>query len=169
LFDLFQTDAPISPGNSGGPVTNAAGKVIGISEAYRPPQTGAVAIGFVTPASTIKTVVSQLLAHGHANHPYVGIESGNNSPGNAQRYGLDRANGIIVGSVVSGSPADKAGLHAGDIIIGLAGHKVKDEVGFLRILRQHKPGQKVQIKIDRDGNVKALKITLGNRAKAINS
>jgi S1-C subfamily serine protease len=177
LFDLFQTDAPISPGNSGGPVVNAGGKVIGISEAYRPPQTGAVAIGFVTPASTIKTTVGQLLANGHANHPYVGIQSGNNSSRTAQLFGLDRSDGVIIGSngagpaVVPGSPAAKAGLKAGDIIIGLAGHKVTDETAFLRVLRQHKPGQTIKIKVDKQGsgNVKTLHITLGNRAKALNS
>ncbi len=171
LFDLFQTDAPISPGNSGGPVVNAGGKVIGISEAYRPPQTGAVAIGFVTPASTIKTVVGQLLKNGHANHPFVGVGTQNNSQQLKQVYGLDRADGIIVLNVQSGSPAGKAGVKAGDIIVGIAGHKVHSETGFLRVLRQHKPGQTIKLKVDKQGsgNVKTVHVTLQNRAKALNS
>jgi S1-C subfamily serine protease len=167
LFDMLQTDAPISPGNSGGPVVGANGKVVGISEAYVPPEKGAVAIGFASPAPTIKTIVSQLLKSGHAKHAYLGIARYQDASQLAPYYGLHRNTGVVVETVVGGSPADHAGLKTGDIIIGLAGKKISDTTDFLRVLRGASPGQAVTFKVDHNGNVKKLHATLGNRAKAV--
>lgn len=102
LVDLIQTDAAISPGNSGGGLVNGEGRVVGISEAYIPPRTGAVAIGFAIPSSTVVDTVDELLEQGSVSHPYVGIVPGRISPRAAEALGVDVEAGVIVLQVAEG-------------------------------------------------------------------
>lgn len=124
LIDLIQTDAPISPGNSGGAVVNSNSEIVGLSEAYLPPSSGAVSIGFVTPAATVTDVADQILKSGVAAHAVLGIIPTDISPEVASRFGLPTTSGALVVDVAQGGPAAKAGLQPGDIITQFDGQKI---------------------------------------------
>ncbi|MGN6687568.1 MAG: S1C family serine protease [Actinomycetales bacterium] len=168
LFDLIQTDAPISPGNSGGAVVNADGVVVGLSEAYLPPSTGAVAIGFVSPATTVTSIADQLIKTGQAKHAYLGLRPADISQQVAQQYGLPTTQGALVVQVSSGSPADAAGIKAGDVITKLGDMKITSVTDLLGALRKVEPGATVPMTVLRGTSTKTLQVTLGNRPPATN-
>jgi S1-C subfamily serine protease len=120
LVDILQTDAPISPGNSGGAVVDSEGRIIGISEAYIPPQQGAVAIGFAIPAATAVAVADELLRHGRVAHAFIGIQPAELTPEVAQELHVGRSAGVLVYGVARGGPADRAGIEPGDVLVRLA-------------------------------------------------
>jgi S1-C subfamily serine protease len=165
LVDLMQTDAAISPGNSGGALLNSAGEVIGINEAYLPPSTGAVNIGFAIPAVTVTRIVDQLLATGHAEHPYLGISAGTLTPQVAQALGLDVDRGVVIADVKKGGPADAAGIKSGDVLTAFNGHAVDTFEGLLGELRNVKPGDKVQVTVQRDGKPVTVTLTVGTQPR----
>jgi len=163
-IDLLQTDAPISPGNSGGAVADSTGQVIGLSEAYLPPSSGAVAIGFVTPSPTVTNVADQLLASGSVKHAALGVVPTDITPQLAQRFSLPATAGALVVSVSQGGPAEKAGMKAGDIITKFAGAKVGNVTDLLVALRKQDPGQQVEIDVQRGSASQTLRVNLGNLA-----
>lgn len=163
IFNLIQTDAPISPGNSGGAVANGDAEIIGLAEAYLPPSSGAVAIGFVTPASTVTDVADQLLKNGTVKHAFLGVRLSDISPQISQRFNLGTDSGALVIDVVKDGPAEKAGIESGDIITTFDGDKIGAVEDLLVALREHNPGQKVQISIMRGQNQKTLTLTLADR------
>jgi serine protease DegQ len=163
LVDLIQTDAPISPGNSGGALVNANGQVTGISEAFIPPSQGAVSIGFAIPGATVVDVVGQLLKNGHAAHAFVGIQPGDLTPQIAGQLGVSTTSGVVVLSVVNGGPAAKAGVRPGDVITAVNGQGVSDVEDFLAALRNDRPGQTVTITFFRGSAKMEAKVVLANR------
>jgi S1-C subfamily serine protease len=164
--NLIQTDAPISPGNSGGALANASGQVIGINVAYEPPnQTGAVSIGFAVPASTATSVADQLINAGKVVQGYLGVSlypAALNADLQKQ-FTLSRASGVLVAEVVSGGPAAAAGLLQGDIIFKADGQPVTDPSTFIALIRDRKPGTQVQLTLDRKGQEKTVTVTIGAR------
>ncbi len=163
LVDLIQTDAAISPGNSGGALVNANGEVIGINEAYLPPSTGAVSIGFAIPASTVTDVVEQLLKSGSAKHAFFGLQPGQLTSQIAQQLGLGQARGVVVLDVVAKGPAEKAGIKPGDVVTAIDGSALETVEAFLSTLRPHQPGDTVTATLLRDGKQQDVKVTLTNR------
>lgn len=163
-IDLLQTDAPISPGNSGGAVADSSGQVIGLSEAYLPPSSGAVAIGFVTPSSTVTTVADQLLTSGSVKHAALGVVPTDITPQLAQRFSLPATAGALIVSVSPGSPAEQAGIKAGDIITKFAQSQVGNVTDLLVALRKQDPGQHVDVVVQRGSTPQTLHVTLGNLA-----
>ena len=161
LVNLIQTDAPISPGNSGGALVNAAGEVVGINDAYIPPAAGAVALGFAIPSATVVDVVEQLLKTGEVRSPFVGIRPGGITPELAQQLGLPRTDGVLVLDVVAGSPAAEAGLLPGDVVTSLNGQRVRSVEDFLGGLRVLRPEQQVPVVRLRDGKEETVQVTLG--------
>ncbi|MDQ0769415.1 serine protease DegQ [Pseudarthrobacter defluvii] len=161
-IDLLQTDAPISPGNSGGAVADSTGQVIGLSEAYLPPSSGAVAIGFVTPSSTVTNVADQLLASGAVKHAALGVVPTDITPQLAQRFSLPVTAGALIVNVSQGSPADNAGMEAGDIITKFAQTQIGNVTDLLVALRKQDPGQQVDIVVQRGSTPQNLHVTLGN-------
>ncbi|SDQ07384.1 S1C family serine protease [Quadrisphaera sp. DSM 44207] len=151
LVDLVQTDAAISPGNSGGAVSNAEGEVIGISEAYIPPQAGAVALGFAIPAATAVDVVEQLLEDGRAEHAFAGIAPAALTPEIAQQFGLEATEGSLVRGVVPDGPAEQAGLRAGDVITAVDDEPIATPEDFLAALRSRDPGDAVTLTVRSPG------------------
>ncbi|MEZ5102416.1 MAG: trypsin-like peptidase domain-containing protein [Thermoleophilia bacterium] len=143
LVDLIQTDAAISPGNSGGALVGADGRVIGINVAYLPPGTGAVSLGFAIPAATVLDVVPQLLESGRVEHAFLGIQPLPLTPELARSYGLSTERGVIVGSVEAGSAAARAGLEPGDIVVRLGGDELATVEDLYAELRRHRPGDRV--------------------------
>ena len=117
LVDLIQTDAPISPGNSGGAVVDGKGDVVGISEAYIPPQTGAVSLGFAIPSATVLDVADHLQRTGRARHAFTGIRPAPITREIAEQLKLPSTDGVIVAAVVPGGPAAQAGVQPGDLIL----------------------------------------------------
>ncbi len=164
LVDLIQTDAPISPGNSGGALINEYGVVVGINEAYIPPSQGAVALGFATPAPTVRYVVQQLIASGKVEHAFLGIQPADITSAIAQQFNLKTSSGALVYDVVSGSASAKAGVKPGDVIVQLGGKKIQDVSSLLATLREHRPGDKVQVTVIRNGDRKQLTVTLAARS-----
>jgi S1-C subfamily serine protease len=163
LVDLVQTDAAISPGNSGGALVNAQGQVIGINEAYIPPQQGAVSLGFAIPAATVVDIVGQLLKTGHARHAFFGVEPTDLTPEIAAQLGTSRDSGVVVLDVQPGAPAAKAGIQPGDLIVALDGKAVNTVEDFLAALRQHQPGDTVSATIVRGNTQQDKRVTLTDR------
>ena len=163
LVDLIQTDAPISPGNSGGALVNGAGEVVGINVAYIPPQARAVSIGFAIPAATVVEVVTELLADGAATHAFLGILPGQVTPSLAQEFDLEQPDGVLVLDVTKGGPADRAGVQGGDVIVGIGGSPIATVEQFLAELRNIEPGERVELNVLRDGEERTLDVAVGDR------
>ncbi|MFJ5692590.1 S1C family serine protease [Arthrobacter sp. NPDC093125] len=160
LVDLIQTDAAISPGNSGGAVVNGRGEVIGISEAYIPPSTGAVALGFAIPAATAVKVADQLREDGTADHAFIGLGLAEITEPIANELGLPDTRGALALSVQEGGPAAKAGMRAGDVIIRLDGDEVASPEDLLAALRSKSPGQAVTVEFRRGTETQEVKVQL---------
>lgn len=165
LVDLIQTDAPISPGNSGGALVSGAGEVIGINDAYIPPAAGAVALGFAIPSATVVDVVDQLLATGQVKSPFVGISPGRITPQLAQQLGLPRTEGVLVLDLVQGGPAAAAGLQPGDVVTSIGRTPVASVEDFLGALRALDPGQTVPLVRVRQGDAQTVQLTLGETTR----
>jgi serine protease DegQ len=164
LVDLVQTDAPISPGNSGGALLDARGQVVGINVAYIPPGgTGAVSIGFAIPSPTVVDVVDQLLDTGEVRYPFLGITPQAVTPQIADRLDLETDEGVIIQSVVRDGPADEAGMEPGDVIVALADQPVRTVEEFLVELRELSPGDEVTVEAVRNGDRRSFDVRLSER------
>jgi serine protease DegQ len=164
LVDLIQTDAAISPGNSGGALVNGAGEVVGITEAYLPPSSGAVSIGFAIPSATVKDIVEQLLTKGTAAHSFLGVSTGELTDEIAQQMNTNVSSGIVVLDVPANGPAAKAGLQPGDIITGVDGATITAPEDLIAALRKHQPGDTITVEFVRDGQRKTAQATLSDRS-----
>lgn len=163
LVGLVQTDAAISPGNSGGALVGPQGKVIGINVAYIPPQARAVSIGFAIPAPVVTDIVGQLIENGHAVHPFLGTRLRPLSPQAAAQLGVGVDAGVIVLGVQNGGPAADAGLQPGDVIVGMGGKPVRAVEDVLAALRGRDPGQQLKVTYVRDGDRHSTTVKLGAR------
>ena len=164
LVDLIQTDAAISPGNSGGALADRDGRIIGINVAYLPPQeTGAVNIGFAIPSDTAVSVADQLIDTGEVSSAYLGVSTADLSPEDAQRFDLPVQSGTIVESVEPGGAAAQAGVRREDIIIGLGDTPIESTGDLLGALRDYQPGDTARLTIVRDGDEQTLDVTLDER------
>jgi S1-C subfamily serine protease len=164
LVDLIQTDAAISPGNSGGALVGSDAHVIGINVAYIPPNPpsgrGAVSIGFAIPAPTVTGVVEQLLANGRVAHPYLGVQLGRLTPRLAQVYGYGDRQGVVILDVVRGGPAAEAGIRPGDLVIAVDDEQTPSVEDFLGALRGRQPGDSVELRLVRAGDEQTVTVTL---------
>jgi S1-C subfamily serine protease len=164
---LIQTDAAINQGNSGGPLVNALGQVIGINTAIvrGTGAGGAVAegLGFAIPSNVVKEVAAQLVEHGQVRRPYLGVDWVSITPRIASAYSLPVEFGAYVQAVQPGGPADTGGLQPGDIITAIEGQSIDEENSLGTILMRFEPGQQVQIAAVREGQQITLQVTLGTR------
>ena len=164
LVDLIQTDAPISPGNSGGALVGADGEVIGINVAYLPPGvTGAVSLGFAIPAPTATQVVEQLLDTGRVELAFLGVRPVQVTSDLAERFGLPVDEGVAVTLVEDDSPAARAGVRDGDVIVELDGEPIATVEDLFGELRRRRPGERVTVTVVRDGGRRELDVRLGGR------
>jgi serine protease DegQ len=161
LVDLLQTDAAISPGNSGGALVNADGIVVGINVAYLPPESRAVSIGFAIPSTVVRDVVPQLIEDGEAEHAYLGVIPAPVTEELSDSFGLGVDEGALVQAVSEGSPAAGAGLREGDVIVELGGETIRTVEDLFAAIRTRDPGQAVELTIVRDGERRKLEVTLG--------
>lgn len=163
LVDLIQTDAAISPGNSGGALVNGDGEIMGINVAYIPPTEGAVSIGFGIPAPTVKDTVDQLLKTGSVEHAFLGITPRPLTPEIASQLGLSSDDGVLVFQVSPGGAAANAGVEPGDVIVKFDGKDIASVEDLYAALRDKKPGDRVPMTVLRDNNATNLTITLDAR------
>ncbi len=170
MEDLIQTDAAINQGNSGGPLVNLAGQVVGINTLVvrGSALSSAVAegLGFAIPSSTARAVADQIIAKGYVSRPYLGIRWQTITPDLAARYRLGADHGVLVTEVVRGSPAAQAGLLRGDILTAIGGEDIGDDAPFINLLLRHQPGETVTLEVVRGQETLRLEVTLAERPRA---
>ena len=164
---VIQVDAAINPGNSGGPLVNVQGRVIGINTAIIPSAQG---IGFAIPAESVIKIIENLNANGRIIHPYLGIEMGDLTPAIRRYLELPQnVNGVVIGRVLKGGPANKAGLITGDVIIKIDGQETPSAYDLQGIVRSLKVGEKVKVNYIRDNKEAVLELTLEESPLSQNS
>ena len=161
-YDNFiQTDASINPGNSGGPLLNLRGEVVGINTAIFSQSGGNIGIGFAIPTNSVKDLLPQLKDKGRVVRGYLGTTVQKITPEIADSLGLKESGGALVADVVKGSPAEKAGIRTGDIIIEFDRKQIKDSTDLPPVVARVTPGNTVQLKVMREGKQVSLPITVG--------
>ncbi len=161
--DFIQTDAAINRGNSGGPLFNMDGQVIGMNTAIYSPSGGSIGIGFSIPANLVKAVVNQLKDFGHPRRGWLGVRIQQVTPDIAESLGLHDASGAMVAGVNDGGPADKAKIHNGDIILKFNGQDVKEMRSLPRIVADSEVGKSVPVVLWRDGKQVTVQATLDEK------
>ncbi|MFJ6724625.1 trypsin-like peptidase domain-containing protein [Streptomyces sp. NPDC091281] len=165
--DALQTDAPINPGNSGGPLLDTNGRVIGINSAIRSAadgtspdtgQAGSIGLGFAIPVNQGRRVAEELINTGHATHPVIGVTLDMDYDGDGARVGTKGAGGGA--PVTEGGPADRAGIRPGDIIKAVDGRPVRSGEELIVRIRAHRPGDRLELTVDRDGQERAVSLVL---------
>jgi serine protease Do len=160
-YDNFiQTDAPINRGNSGGPLFNLNGEVIGINTAIFSPSGGSIGIGFSIPSKLAKKVVADLQKYGEARRGWLGVRIQSVTDEIAESLGLDRPRGALIAKVFEGDPAANGGVKAGDVIIAFNNKDVENARALQRIVADTPIGATVPVKVWRNGKVKKLRITI---------
>jgi S1-C subfamily serine protease len=170
LQNLIQTDAAINPGNSGGPLIDTAGQVIGMNTAVAGTSndgTSAQNIGFAIPIDEVVSLLPQLEKGGPATNGggYLGVDITTLTPALRQQYGFTPTSGVVVLDVISGSPASKAGLVQGDVIVGVDGKAVNSASGLQNLIQTDKAGQQVQITYYVGNSKRTTTVTLGTQAE----
>ncbi|MGK5498381.1 S1C family serine protease, partial [Streptomyces sp. URMC 125] len=164
--DALQTDAPINPGNSGGPLMDTKGRVIGINSAIRSagrglPESGggSIGLGFAIPVNQAKRVAEELIGTGRATHPVIGVTVDMEYSGDGARVGAGP--GGEGTPVVPGGPADRAGVRAGDVITAVDGTRVHSGEELIVKIRSHRPGDRLELTVERDGRERSVTVVLG--------
>lgn len=163
--DFIQTDAAINRGNSGGPLFNVEGEVIGVNTAILSPSGGSIGIGFSMSSAVVTRVVDQLREYGETRRGWLGVKIQDVTADVAEALGLERAAGALVTDVPEG-PSREAGIEAGDVIITFDGEDVLDTRELVRIVANTSVGKTVRVVVIRDGTSETLKVTLGRREEA---
>jgi len=158
--DFIQTDAAVNPGNSGGPLVNLDGRVIGINTAIASRSGGSQGIGFAIPINMAKAVMNQLMEHGAVVRGYLGVYIADVNPELAKSFGYTGKGGVLVQDVSAGTPGGKAGLKAGDIIVARDGKPVTEVTTFRNGIAATPPGTGVTLTVFRDGKNVTLKAQL---------
>jgi len=163
--DLIQTDASINPGNSGGPLVNIYGEVIGINSAIFTPSGGSVGIGFAIPVNKAKNLLQSLVKYGEVKWPWIGIYMQTLTPELSEKFGVNK--GVLVADVVKESPAEKAGIQAGDIIQRVNGQLVENQFELREEILKAEIGQKVTLAVIREGKLLEISLVTAPKPKEI--
>lgn len=160
--DFIQTDASINQGNSGGPLFNTDGKVVGINTAIIAGGTG---IGFAIPANMAKKLIGQLRETGTVVRGFLGVHIQNLTPELAKRFGMKKTKGALVSDVTKGSPANRAGVQKGDVIVSFDGAKIQNVTELVRKVGKTAVGKRVSMKVLREGKKIILKVKIGKQSE----
>lgn len=158
--DFIQTDAAINPGNSGGPLVNIKGEMIGINTAIFSRTGGYQGIGFAVPSNMVRLVMDQLIQKGKVIRGWIGVTIQELTPELSQKFGLKNTKGALVSDVMKDSPAAKAGIKQGDIIVEFNGKDVKDVSSLRNMVAQSKTGNEITLKIVRSGKELTLNVLI---------
>ncbi len=156
--DFLQVDAAINSGNSGGPLFNAAGQVVGVNTALFSPTGGNVGIGFAIPSRLARSIVRQIVTEGHVSRGRIGVALAALTPEIAQQLELGRTAGALVADVEPGSPAAEAGLRSGDVVTAFAGRPIADSRTLARVVAEHKVGTSVPLTVIRAGRPAQVRV-----------
>jgi serine protease Do len=160
LVRFLQTDASINPGNSGGPLLNMDGEVIGINTAIAAQGQG---IGFAIPSTLAKKIIDDLKSNRKVSRGWLGVSIQNIDAATAKALGLPKASGALVGGLIAGQPAEKAGIEPGDVILKINGKEIANSDELMRTIAEMKPQETINITLWRDGRSTDKKITLAER------
>jgi putative serine protease PepD len=178
IQDIIQTDAAINPGNSGGPLLDSEGKIIGINSAIISPTGASVGIGFAIPVNMAKRILPEMIEKGYVSYPWIGASVYPLIPEFAKFLDLKVERGAVIGEVIRGGPAHMAGLRGGnrqvqvgnslilvggDVITEMDGKRVMSSDDLIRIIRDHRPGDRVELKVLREGKFLRIKVTLDEK------
>jgi serine protease Do len=162
---MIQTDAAINSGNSGGPLINAMGEVIGVNAVIYTPNQGSIGLGFAIPINRVKSVVAELRKNGKIERSFwTGLEIQAVDRRIARYFGLDRVEGVIVSDVQKKSPAERSGFRVGDIILAANGERITDEGSLLAVVNEARTGDTLTLKVMREHKIIDLKLPLEKRS-----
>lgn len=157
-INAVQTDAAINPGNSGGPLVNLRGQVVGVNSAIATTggsgigtESGNIGVGFAIPIEQVRITADQILRTGEARYPVIGAQV---------QTGQRGGNGARIDEVNGGTPAEKAGLEAGDVIVAVDGDRVTDGIALIVAIRSHQPGETLEFTVERSGDERTFEVTL---------
>jgi len=157
IENVIQTDAPVDPGNSGGPLLDSAGRVVGINSQIASDQNGGSAsIAFAIPVDTVREDIPQLERTGRVDRGWLGVQSVTAEPA----LGVGVAQGAVIQRVLSGGPADRAGLRPGDVVVRIAGHRVRSADDLETFVASRRPGDRVPLGVVRGGRTRTTTVTL---------
>jgi serine protease Do len=163
---MIQTDAAINAGNSGGPLLNALGEVIGVNAVIYTPNQGNIGLGFAIPINRVKSIVAELRKHGKIERSFwTGLEIQSVDRRIAQYFGLDKVQGVIVSEVQKNSPAERSGFRVGDIILAANGERLDDESSLLAAVDDARAGDVLTLKVFREHKTLELKLPLEKRTQ----
>ncbi|HKG09965.1 MAG TPA: trypsin-like peptidase domain-containing protein [Gaiellaceae bacterium] len=154
INDVIQTDAPVNPGNSGGPLLDASGNVIGVVSQIQSENGGNIGIGYAVPSDTVRNVVGTLKSGSEVEHAYLGVRL------------QETDNGVSLSAVLAGEPGQKAGMQTDDVVLEADGEKIESASDIQRAVDAHKPGDKLVLKVRRGGDERTVTVTLGTRPPA---
>lgn len=165
--NFIQTDASINPGNSGGALINTEGNLIGINSAIYSRNGGSMGIGFAIPANIAKQVMEQIVATGTVTRGWVGIEAQDITPELAESFKLPQARGSLIAGVLKNSPADIAGIKAGDVLLAINDNEILDSSSMLNIIAALKPNEEAVLQIARAEKEIKINVIIGTRPKPV--
>lgn len=165
--DFIQTDAAINPGNSGGALVNARGELIGINTAIFSQSGGNMGIGFAVPSNMARSIMDQLVKSGRVIRGWLGVSIQELSPELAAQFGASDAKGALVSDVLDGSPAKRAGIARGDIIVEFDGKPVDTPAHLKNIVAQTEVGRKAAVKLIREGRPQTVEVTIAEQPKSV--
>jgi len=164
--NFIQTDASINPGNSGGALIDVEGNLIGINSAIYSRNGGSMGIGFAIPVSIAQQVMEQITSNGSVTRGWIGIEAQDITPELAESFNQKNGNGSLIAGILLNSPADKAGLRPGDILVAIDGKPVTDSQSMLNIIAMLKPREKATLEVIRAGKRLKIDLVVGKRPPA---
>ena len=165
--NFIQTDASINPGNSGGALIDADGNLVGVNSAIYSRNGGSMGIGFAIPASLARQVMEQIAVSGSVTRGWIGIEAQDITPELAESFKLAQVRGSLIAGVLRNSPADVAGIKAGDVLLAINGKEVADSSSMLNLIAVLKPNEKAVLKIARAEKEINVNVTVGKRPKPV--
>lgn len=163
--NFIQTDAAINPGNSGGALADVEGNLLGINSAIYSPNGGSLGIGFAIPVSTAKKIMEQIIQNGSVTRGWIGVAVQDMTPELAESFKLKDTQGVLISEVVRGSPADKAGIKPGDILVSIADSVLSDSTVMLETISALVPGNTVSLKLLRNQTDVVVQVKVGKRPK----
>ncbi|MDP2172110.1 MAG: Do family serine endopeptidase [Rhodocyclaceae bacterium] len=163
--NFIQTDAAINPGNSGGALVDSNGRLVGINTAIYSQSGGSMGIGFAIPVSLAKSVMEQIIKTGSVTRGWIGVEVQDMTPDLAESFGVKLGQGALIAGVMRNSPADKAGIKPGDVLLTVGNQPVKDAQVMLDLIAALPPGEPARFGLSRAGKAQEVTVTIGKRPK----